>query len=364
MEAPNAEAIISKTINFPDSNIEISCYKSSILISYIDLNNNKETQKKFSYLFPFTVLLENNHFFHVYRSIEDIYNFLLDKINKNLFSISKTGNHLDFEVKIDAYGVPNPKFILVENEQEKNEKIEKLVNSLTKIENENSELKKEIITLETDNSQIKKKIINLENNYQNLNSQLELIKIKLKENNDSNSNKTLKEDIFTDSTILSIEEKKIISNWFDNNCNFKMIYKAKRDGDTAEKFHNKCDGKKNNIIIIQTINGIKFGGYTSKSWEGEGYKEDTEAFVFSINKAKKYPIKNNINFYKNAIYCNPNHGPRFGGGREIFILDNCCNTNQNECNSPDSYDTLYQSELTLGSGRFRVFDYEVYQIEL
>ena len=359
-----SDVINSKTINYQNSNIEIKCYKSSMLISYIDLNYNNSTYKKFSHLFPFEELLQNNIFFQVYQSIEDIYYFVLDKINKKHFSVSKNGNHLDFEINIDTYGCTNPKFKLIENEPETNKIVDKLFDSFRNIEKENKELKEKIIKLENN-------INNLENMYKKLNSELKLINNQLNEKNELNNKEytpkilsSNKEDLFfKDSTILSIDEKNVISNWFNNNFNFKMIYKAKRDGDTAEAFHNKCDGKKNNIIIIQIQNGIKFGGYTSKSWEGEEYKEDSEAFVFSINKKKKYPIKENYNFYKNAIYCNPDHGPRFGGGREIFILDNCCKTNQNECNSPDSYQTNSKSELTFGLEKFQVFFFFFFQIE-
>ena len=350
MEAPNAEALNSKTFNLPDSDIELVLYRSNILISYIDSNNDYSKRKKFSHNFPFEKLLYDNNFFQMYNSIEDIYKFLLDKIDRKHFKIDKTKNKLDFIIKIDTYGIDNPKFTLYENELENNETKEKLINSIKALEKENSE--------------IKDKLKILENNYNLINSEFQLFKKQISQLINSKLITSFNEDnLFEGSTILSFDEKKQISNWFNNKrCSFNMIYKAKRDGDSADNFHKKCDGKKNNIIIIQTSNGIKFGGYTSKSWEGDGYKEDKEAFVFSINKNKKYSIKNNYNFYKNAIYCNPTHGPRFGGGREIYILDNCCNTNLNECNSPDSYDTIYNSELTLGMQKFQVYDYEVYQI--
>lgn len=45
MEAPNAEALNSKTFNLPDSDIELVLYRSNILISYIDSNNDYSKKK-------------------------------------------------------------------------------------------------------------------------------------------------------------------------------------------------------------------------------------------------------------------------------------------------------------------------------
>ena len=41
-------------------------------------------------------------------------------------------------------------------------------------------------------------------------------------------------------------------------------------------------------------------------------------------------------YYDKAIYCHADHGPRFGGGTDIFI---CCNSNNS--NSYTSLDHTY-----------------------
>ena len=51
---------------------------------------------------------------------------------------------------------------------------------------------------------------------------------------------------------------------------------------------------------------MTFGGFTKQSWEGSGnWKTDTEAFVFSVNNRKKYPISDS----GKAIYGDSSHGP-------------------------------------------------------
>lgn len=44
---------------------------------------------------------------------------------------------------------------------------------------------------------------------------------------------------------------------------FTKIYSTKRDGDSASKFHEKCDGKRPTITIIKISKGIRLGGYTT-----------------------------------------------------------------------------------------------------
>ena len=45
------------------------------------------------------------------------------------------------------------------------------------------------------------------------------------------------------------------------------------------------------LIIIETVKGIRFGGFTMRPWEGNCVqKVDNEAFVFSIDK-KKWNLK-------------------------------------------------------------------------
>jgi hypothetical protein len=59
-------------------------------------------------------------------------------------------------------------------------------------------------------------------------------------------------------------------------------------------FHSKCDDKPNTLIIIKSINGNIFGGYTEQSWSGKGYRFDPNSFIFSLNNLKKKTIKNQL----------------------------------------------------------------------
>ena len=71
-----------------------------------------------------------------------------------------------------------------------------------------------------------------------------------------------------------------------------LLYDSTRDG--FEKFHQKCDGKINIVMIVQTEKGIKFGSYTSEGFKSSAIAEsifDEKAYIFSVSKREVYPIK-------------------------------------------------------------------------
>jgi hypothetical protein len=111
------------------------------------------------------------------------------------------------------------------------------------------------------------------------------------------------------------------------------LYKATDPdvGFTAAKFHSLCDGKGPTLSLIKTVAGHIFGGFTTISWDSSsGYKNDTQSFLFSVDKQTKYPIVKN---YQYAIYCGASYGPIFGGGHDIVVYDN---SNSNKSSYTDS----------------------------
>ena len=105
---------------------------------------------------------------------------------------------------------------------------------------------------------------------------------------------------------------------------FTIIYKASELGDRAMTFHQKCDDIDISLILIETEKGVRFGGFTTKSWNGNCVQKiDNDAFVFSIDKNKIYEvIKNEM-----AIGCYPKFGPVFFGC-QIRVYDNFFNKNR------------------------------------
>jgi hypothetical protein len=130
---------------------------------------------------------------------------------------------------------------------------------------------------------------------------------------------------FEKSTIMDSKEQIFIINLISSKIKKKikklyLCYKATQDGDKAENFHKKCDYIKNIIILIKTKQNKKFGGFSSESWDnnnGQTWKKDKNAFIFSLNDYNSYNIIN----YERALFCHEKYGPIFGNG-EIYIPDN------------------------------------------
>ena len=145
------------------------------------------------------------------------------------------------------------------------------------------------------------------------------------------------------------ENKKIIIN---------LLYKASVDSDRASAFHEKCDQAQNTIVLVETKDGKRFGGYTTCSWSGNCVdKEDTNAFIFSFDKMKTY---DNIPGDE-AIGCYPKFGPIFLGC-QIKIFDNAFTKGGTTFEKELNFNTEEDYELTGGERTFEVKDIEVYEV--
>jgi len=119
-----------------------------------------------------------------------------------------------------------------------------------------------------------------------------------------------------DSTILDKQNKQainllcklpLVKQW-------KLQYRATRDGFSAQNFHTKCDTAANTLTIIKSTNGNIFGGFTENAWKSTGgYYNDQKAFIFSLDNKENKPFKVMCSYGACAISCNSIHGPTFGG---------------------------------------------------
>ena len=146
----------------------------------------------------------------------------------------------------------------------------------------------------------------------------------------------------------------------DININFYLIYRATKDGDAASDFHSKCDKSKNTLVIVKTKKGLRFGGFTSVSWEGKDEdKEDNKAFCFSLDKMKIYNCKKG----KKAIFASPYIGPTFQNC--IFQVNDKCFEAGGECsdNINNNYENQeVQYEINNEEREFEIVDVEVFNV--
>ena len=99
---------------------------------------------------------------------------------------------------------------------------------------------------------------------------------------------------------------------------WKLQYRATRDGFSAQNFHTKCDGLSNTLTIIKTTNGNIFGAFAEQAWTNSTNVLDQKAFIISLINKENRPFKAMIiclrgNHY--ALYCDSSNGPSFGSNR-------------------------------------------------
>ena len=145
--------------------------------------------------------------------------------------------------------------------------------------------------------------------------------------------------------------------------NITLIYRAKEDGDTIEKFHSKCDNKSNTLMIIKTTKGYIFGGFTKSGWKnvkGEDIYDD-KALCFSLNLKRIYNIKNP----KKALHCQSVDGrPSFGSDNYAFLIgNNFLSNNINRAERIVDYKgEKKEREINGGNEYFKIEEMEVFQI--
>ena len=168
----------------------------------------------------------------------------------------------------------------------------------------------------------------------------------------------VKGDILQSPSELELITRKICKGY--SKITLNLLYKATIDSDKASVFHDKCDEASNSLVLIQSGNGKRFGGYTSCSWEGNSIdKQDEDAFVFSLDKMEIYDIIPG----EDAIGCYPKYGPVFLGC-QIRIFDDFFKGGGTTFEKGVNYETKEDFELTGGLKKFEVKEIEVYSVEL
>jgi len=241
-------------------------------------------------------------------------------------------------------------------------------NEIESIKNENEILKNNLETQKGDdnNEEMINKLIEENNMYKMKAEENELLKKQIEElqyqiqmgqeRQEEGQEKEVKGDIIHDIKELEMLTKKI--NKDNKKIIINLLYKASVDGDKAAAFHEKCDEAKNTIVLVETKNGKRFGGYTTCSWSGNCVdKNDPEAFIFSFDKMKTY---DNIPGDE-AIGCYPKFGPIFLGC-QIKIFDNAFVKGGTTFEKELNFNTEEDYELTGGDRTFEVKDIEVYEV--
>ena len=341
MELNDDENIIIKEKDFnliSDNKIE---YKIKLFITNNDLFcinifTNKLTSKKYSLSLTMDDLIKNR-FFKIFINLEEIFRELENKIEKSKIIEDSNLIYLDIPIGLNVINE-----IILEI-KEANKTNEDIIQELkAEINNQNNIIKNKDIRIKELENKLKENLKKHEN-------EIKLLKKEIEE----------RKNIFLESTIINNEQWNLIKNWINPNSEikFNLIFKKSRDGSNVSDFHRYCDNKGKIILLIETTNNFKFGGYTPLDFDESGQsKNDNNSFLFSITNSQKYPKKNQYD----SIHCRNNY---IAFGYHYYDLYFISNLNSGKVQSYENTSYLNDLNLNGGNSEFNTKEIEVYQVQ-
>ena len=301
MEAPTPKSEeISDTIIIEQHSDKYILHLNSIgdIITFsLDYNSNNYTKKITLKEIKDT---ESKAIFYTFNP-KDFFEFLKKSAEMKKIEIIKKNNIIGIKIEFEAMFKKHEVNIELVSKDQNLEMIEKELKELKvnydKIIIENKELKKRIENLENEMKEIKKV----------LNPEFNINRIKI-----GNKSVIMKENEFD---LIHLAIKSRLNKEVKE---LKKLYQATIDGDGALNFHSRCDNIPNTLVLIKSAGNRRFGGFTSTQWSSSSsgeFKDDPNAFLFSLDKQKIYSYKKD----GKAIYNRKDLGPSFGNGLTIWI---------------------------------------------
>ena len=296
MEAPTpttTEKEISEAITIVQDNIRYTLNLHSIgnsITFSLEYNSNNYVKKL---LLKDIKDKESRDVFHSY-SVKDFIQFLKKLTEMKKILLIKKDNSIIIKLEFEAMFMKHEIEIELVSKDKNLESIEK---ELKELKEENIVLKKRIENLETEVKEIKKM----------LNPNFNINKLKI-----GNKSVIMKENEFD---LIHLAIKSRLNKEVKE---LKKLYQATIDGDGPINFHSRCDNIPNTLVLIKSAGNRRFGGFTSVQWSSPSsteYKDDPNAFLFSLDKQKIYSYKKD----GKAIENYKDYGPTFGGGCDIYI---------------------------------------------
>ena len=283
-------------------------------------------------------LMQKSEKFSLIKSLDKFRNFFYEKLkNKEIKLISKENQKI-IEIPLEIFCEKEIiNFNLEKIKIEKDDLIDKLCLEINQLNEKYEKVSEE-------NNKLKSELEDMKIKYDNLNTILMIReKYPIFDNN--------KQYEFITKTLSERLNRKVIT--------LEKIYQATVDGDTTAKFHSKCDGHSNNLIVIKSTNNKIFGGFTSLAYHSLNgiYYYDCNAFLFSLNNLEVYEI----NTKDKSVWIGSSYSVLFGAGHDIWLQDKCLTDSQNY-SVQNSYNYKGKSYALTGGNYFTTLDYIVYQV--
>ena len=273
----------NKTFEITTDNI-----KYNLIISYdenllcFEIEKVDQFPKKEYYLYLNKELLPKiNIFFLQFESIPAIFEGLKFIIESNNLSIFEKGNNMQIQI-INPFNKNSFNVDIPIKEKNLKDEMNSITNYIVSVKNELEDKIKE----ENDKIKLLEEKID------------ELMKFKEEYEKVKKEEIKIENRFFPNSNIIKFEDENMILNWFENKpVKFSKLYDSKEKGDSIKTFYNLCKYKSPLIVFIKTVNGNRFGWFTSCNFPSNSYNSynssiyysgDKNAFHFSIDKKEKY----------------------------------------------------------------------------
>jgi len=336
---PNQHSISLKSDKNKIYKINFTIIDNYLLIQCIEESKNIIYEDK--------ILLKDiklNKYFSICESIYDVLYTIKTNLSNNL-KLEEINEELKLTIPLNHPLAKDISFNLKKkqnNNSNNSDLIQDLINIITdltiKVDNQQKEidsLKKRISDLETvnKNQSLKKEERIPKNDKMQQNNMIIFHGIN---NNFYNNDIQPKAYYFCKTEYSYIMKSKIeeisIKNWIhgNNKIQFKLLFRMSRDGTSTISFHSKCDSKGKTIILVETKDGKRIGGYTSLQWNMEGekkYGDNLWLFTFENNMYRFHLMKQDG---RGAIICNMSNGPSFDEG--LIFKDNTLSVGYVESN--------------------------------
>ncbi|RIA94055.1 hypothetical protein C1645_761019 [Glomus cerebriforme] len=166
------------------------------------------------------------------------------------------------------------------------------------------------------------------------------------------------------SSIINQKHFALFASWIDRKVKnsmyikdapyeFNRILRASWNGYDAASFHDKCNNKGANIVVIKIKNSNQIvGGYNPLDWNGVGWKNTADSFIFSFDNYKnsKTGKFGKVINTQRAVQSDPKKGPIFGS--ELSVNNN----------RGFSYVRNFYPDIDIPQ-QFIIENYEVFQIK-
>ena len=256
---------------------EINISKNSNLFNIAITSKNSLLSNKY-YIKNFTLEeLQKNRFLQIARNIDEVF-ILFEEIELKESLIIENSNEILLKIPTKNKLVP----YIIFNIPQKERDFKNCINDLESLISKSND------SFNVNYCILLKEIAERHENEINL----------LKKEIEDIKNIINKKNIFPSSKIIDNKQWEIIKDWINPNekINFNLIFIKSRDGSNVSDFHKFCDNKGKIILLIETNNNLKFGGYTPLDFDTSGQgKNDDNSFLFSITNNKKYTKKNKKN---------------------------------------------------------------------